>query len=283
MRKFFRDTLVLWLIALVVAVGVAWPQGPGVPGSGGGSGTVATCSTTNALAVYTASTTTGCGNADFTYATDTLTMGASGLVNFSAGGNNSFILPSNTSVPTTIAAMQVNSTNHGQVGVGTGGGQIFLAWAGANGQGATTCTNGLLIGAVSSVLGPTCTQISFSSTKQKAETQAADANVLTLAPAAAAQTMRVCYDASVSAATSGVISFTLSYSDASGVAQTNVAQSMFQSGVAAPNTSFTVSAAGDFGNCTMVDIDGSGTSIVVKWVGGGITTAKVSASIERII
>ena len=60
---------------------------------GSGSGTVASCATTGALALYTAATTTGCGNADFTYATHTLTMGASGLADFSAGGANSFKTP----------------------------------------------------------------------------------------------------------------------------------------------------------------------------------------------
>jgi hypothetical protein len=52
---------------------------------GGGSGTVGSCATTGAVAIYTAATTTGCGNHDLTYATHTYT-GTSGLIlDLSAG------------------------------------------------------------------------------------------------------------------------------------------------------------------------------------------------------
>jgi hypothetical protein len=120
-------------------------------------------------------------------------------------------------------------------------------------------------------------------TSQKSETTTADANVLTVTPASAAGTYRACVVVSVSAATSGVISWTLSWTDSNGAAQSNIAQDLFQQGTAAPNTTFTTSAAGNYNGCTTFDVNNGGANIVVKWVGGGTTTAKMSATIERII
>lgn len=121
------------------------------------------------------------------------------------------------------------------------------------------------------------------STLQKAETAAADANVLTFTPPATAAVYRVCFTAGVSAATAGVIGWTVSYTDSNGNAQSNIAQSLFQTGVAAPALTFTTSAAADYESCHVIDINNAAANIVVKWVGGGTTTAKVSASIERVI
>lgn len=59
-------------------------------GSGGSGGTVGSCATTNAIAIYTAATTTGCGNADFTYAAHTLTGAGSGALAISSNGATSF-------------------------------------------------------------------------------------------------------------------------------------------------------------------------------------------------
>jgi hypothetical protein len=119
-------------------------------------------------------------------------------------------------------------------------------------------------------------------TSQKAETTTADANVLTVTPAAAVGTYRACVVVSVSSATSGVISWTLSWTDSNGTAQSNIAQDLFQQGTAAPNTTFTTSAAGNYNGCTVFDVNNAAASIVVKWVGGGTTAAKMSAVVERI-
>lgn len=119
-------------------------------------------------------------------------------------------------------------------------------------------------------------------TSQKSETGSADANVLTVTPAAAVGTYRACVVVSVSAATSGVISWTLSWTDSNSTAQSNVAQDLFQQGTSAPATSFTTSAAGNYNGCTTFDVNNAGSNIVIKWVGGGTTTAKASATIERL-
>lgn len=119
-------------------------------------------------------------------------------------------------------------------------------------------------------------------TSQKAETGSADANVLTVTPPAAAGTYRVSVVVSVSSATSGVISWTLTYKDSNANTQTAVAQQIFQQGTAAPNTTFTTSAAGNYYGNVLIDVDNSATAIVVKWVGGGTTAAKMTASIQRL-
>lgn len=118
-------------------------------------------------------------------------------------------------------------------------------------------------------------------TSQKAETQAADANVLTVTPPAAVGTYRVSVPISVTSATAGVISYTVSWTDSSGNAQANVAGPLFQYGTAAPNTTFTTSAAGNYKGDMLIDVNAAAANIVVKWVGGGTSVAKVSAVIER--
>jgi len=120
-------------------------------------------------------------------------------------------------------------------------------------------------------------------TSQKAETGTADANVLTFTPPAVAGSYRVCYDASVASATAGVIGFTLSWTDSSANAQANIALSLTQMGTAAPALTFTTSAAGDYGSCQTIDVNNAAVAIVVKWVGGGVSAAKASVTIERII
>ena len=119
-------------------------------------------------------------------------------------------------------------------------------------------------------------------TLQKSETNTADANVLTVTPSAAAQTLRVSVCISVASATSGVISWTLSYTDSNGNAQSNVAQFLVQAGTAAPNTTFTTSAAGNYHGTVVIDVNNAQANVVVKWVGGGTSSAKMSAFIERI-
>jgi hypothetical protein len=119
-------------------------------------------------------------------------------------------------------------------------------------------------------------------TLQKAETGAADASLLTYTPVAAIGTYKVCTVASVSSATSGVVGFTLSWTDSNGNAQSNVAMSIFAMGTAAPALTFTTSTAANYGGCSEVDINNAGAVITVKWVGGGTTAAKASATISRM-
>jgi len=125
--------------------------------------------------------------------------------------------------------------------------------------------------------------VNFGATLQKPETQAADANVLTVTPLANAGLYRACVSISVSSATSGVIAWTLSWTDSNGNAQSNVAQDLFQDGTAAPATTFTTNAAGNYHFCRELDVNNAAANIVVKWVGGGTSAAKMSASLERLI
>lgn len=123
-------------------------------------------------------------------------------------------------------------------------------------------------------------------TSQKAETTTADANVLTVTPVAVAGTYEACVVISLSAATSSVVSWTLSWTDSNGSAQSNIAQNLTQTqpaGTAASAQSFTTSTApSNFSGCTQFDVNNAAGNIVIKWVGGGTTTAKMSAVIERI-
>lgn len=119
-------------------------------------------------------------------------------------------------------------------------------------------------------------------TSQKSETTTADANVLTVTPPAAVGTYRLSIDISVSAATSGVIGWTATWTDANGNAQTPTELELFQNGTAAPALTFTTSAAGNYHSTVVIDVNNAGTNIVIKWIGGGTTTAKMSAVVERL-
>jgi hypothetical protein len=120
-------------------------------------------------------------------------------------------------------------------------------------------------------------------TSQKSETGTADASVLAVTPASAVGTYQACVSISVSSGTSGVIGWTLSWTDSNGNAQSSVAQSLFQGGTAAPALTFTTSAAGNYSSCTSFDVNSAGAAITVKWVGGGTTAAKMTAYVTRII
>jgi hypothetical protein len=122
----------------------------------------------------------------------------------------------------------------------------------------------------------------FGSTLQKAETGTADANVLTYTPPATAGSYRINVSADVSSATSGVIGFTLSYTDSNGNALTNVAISIFQTAAAAPALTFTTSVVSRYYGTVVININNAAAGIIVKWVGGGTTAAKVSALIEQV-
>jgi hypothetical protein len=120
-------------------------------------------------------------------------------------------------------------------------------------------------------------------TSQKNETTTADANVLTCAIPAVAGTYRISVVVSVSAATSGVIAWTATWTDSNAAAQTPVELELFQNATAAPALTFTTSAAGNYHGSALIDVNNAGTSIVIKWIGGGTTTAKMSAMVERVI
>ena len=128
-----------------------------------GTGTIANCATTNALAIYTGATTTGCGNADFTYATHTFTAGSSGLFDLSAiVPTTGFKLPSAAgAVPTADSFLGFNTTTHALV-VGSNGTTIVEAAAATGTNASTTCTNQFFT-VISSVAAPTCTTATLAS------------------------------------------------------------------------------------------------------------------------
>jgi hypothetical protein len=120
-------------------------------------------------------------------------------------------------------------------------------------------------------------------TSQKAETNANDANVLTVTPPAAAGTYRIHVVISVSAASSLTLGWTATWKDSSANAQAPTNLSLFQSGTAAPALTYTVSAAGNYYGVAIVDVDSSATNIVVKYTGSGTSgTAKMTATVERL-
>lgn len=122
----------------------------------------------------------------------------------------------------------------------------------------------------------------YNATSQKTETTTADPNIVTYTPPASAGTYRISYVASVASASSGVISFTVSYTDSQGTAKSNLAMPLFQQGTAAPNTTFTTSAAGEYSGDFLIDVNNAQAKIIVKWVGGGTSSEKVSSTIEQL-
>jgi hypothetical protein len=119
-------------------------------------------------------------------------------------------------------------------------------------------------------------------TAQRAEV-GADANVLTVAPAAAVGTYRITVVISVSAATAATIGWTATWTDSNGNAQAPTNLALIQSGAAAPALTFTTSAAGNYYGSAIVDVNNAGTNIVVKTTFAGTSVAyKVTATIERI-
>jgi hypothetical protein len=120
------------------------------------------------------------------------------------------------------------------------------------------------------------------STSQKSET-GADANVLTVTPAAAAGSYRLRVVISVSAANAATIGWTATWTDSNGNAQTPTNLALKQSGVAAPALTFTTSAAGNYNASEDIDINNAGTNIVIKTTFSGTSVAyKITATIERV-
>jgi len=123
----------------------------------------------------------------------------------------------------------------------------------------------------------------MAATSQKSES-AADTNVLTFTPPAAAGTYRVRFILSVSAAAAAVLGWTITYKDSNGNSQTPTNLSLNQVGAAPGALTYTTSSAGNYHGAADIDIDNSATSIVVKFtLTGGTITAKASSTIERII
>ena len=178
---------------------------------------------------------------------------------------------------TTATSVGIGGGNINAGGNGTFGGTLNAGGAkwNVNSSGLPTLSNNLTLAGQGY-------PVILGLTSQKAETASADTNVLTVTPAAAVGTYRVCTAISVASATSGVISWTLSWTDSQGNAQANIAQQLFQMGTAAPNTTFTTSAAGNYYGCSVVDVNTAAANIIVKWVGGGTSSAKMSATVERI-
>jgi hypothetical protein len=135
-------------------------------------------------------------------------------------------------------------------------------------NGTATAGNGL-----SAILG---------ATSQKAET-AADTNVLTFTPPAAAGMYRVDFTLSLSAANTATLGWTATWKDSNGNAQTPTNLALTQVGTAAPALTFTTSAAGNYHGELILDVDNSATAVVVKLTFSGTSFAgKASATIERI-
>lgn len=115
---------------------------------------------------------------------------------------------------------------------------------------------------------------------QASETGAA--TVLTCTPASAAGSYIIHVVISVSAATSATIGWTATWTDSNGNAQSPTNLALYQSGTAAPALTFTTSAAGNYYATAAIDINNSGTNIVVKVTFSGTSvTEKVSAWIDR--
>lgn len=117
----------------------------------------------------------------------------------------------------------------------------------------------------------------------KAETQAADASVLSFTPPLAKGMYEVMIVCNVSSATAGIIGFQISYKDSNGKTVTNQPISLTQGGTAAPALTFTTSAISQYFADVVIEVDNSQTAIIINWVGGGTTVALVSISLQRML
>jgi hypothetical protein len=123
----------------------------------------------------------------------------------------------------------------------------------------------------------------LAATSQKSES-AADPSLLSFTPPAVAGTYRVRFVLSVSAASSAVLGWTITYTDSNSNAQTPTNVALNNLGAAPAALTYTTSLAGNYNGAVDIDIDNSATPIVVKFtLTAGTITAKASATIERII
>jgi len=120
-------------------------------------------------------------------------------------------------------------------------------------------------------------------TSQKAES-AADANVLTVTPAAAAGRYRLTFSMQVSAQNTATLGWTATWTDSNGSAQAPTNLSLFKSGTAAPALTFVAATNDNYYGYADIDINNAGANIVIKLTFSGTSfTAKVSAAVERLI
>lgn len=125
--------------------------------------------------------------------------------------------------------------------------------------------------------------LSINTTSQKSES-GADTNVLQFFPPSVAGSYRIRFVMSVSAANAATLGWTATYKNSNGVTQTPTNLALYQVGVATPALTFTTSSAGDYHGFVDVDIDNSGTNIIVKLTFTGTSfSAKVTATIERLV
>lgn len=121
-------------------------------------------------------------------------------------------------------------------------------------------------------------------TSQKAETGAADANVLTVTPAAAVGTYRLSFVLSCSASTAGIAGWTATWTDSNGQAQAPTNLALSAAGTALPALTFTLVANSAYYGAAIIDVNNAATNIVIKMTyTSGTLAAKVSATIERLI
>jgi len=241
-------------------------------GGGGGSGTVTSVTgTANQIDVATGTTTPVISLDPAINLPGSLTVGTGASIGVSGSGTiDATTLGGKTfAVPNTIGSTTPNTAAFTSLTAGT---NKFTISSG----GLPTQSNNLtLIGQGFPII--------LGATAQKNETTTADTNVLTVTPAATIGVYEVAVSISVSAATAGVIAWTLSWTDSNGNAQSNIQMPLFQFGTAAPALSFTAAAAGNYSGSVQIDVNNAGAAIVVKWVGGGTTTAKMTAVIKRLL
>lgn len=154
-----------------------------------GSGTVASCATTNALAIYTAATTTGCGNADFTFATHSLIGGTLGIVDLHLAGNAALVLPTGNCSALASGNYLTQRISDNNELCFVGGGVAFNMAIAATGAGTdvTTCVN-QVVTAISGHANPTCTSLSAVTTADYTNATTTLSNVTGLALTLAANT-----------------------------------------------------------------------------------------------
>ena len=126
-----------------------------------GSGTVSACTHSNAIGLYgtATSTTIGCGNGDFTYATHTLAGGASGIFELDAAGDGALIPPhSGCTTNTGKIYLSIHSAGSNELCQNNGGGSAISYAVAGVGAFSTTCTN-QVVTVVSGSAAPTCTTL----------------------------------------------------------------------------------------------------------------------------
>lgn len=119
-------------------------------------------------------------------------------------------------------------------------------------------------------------------TSQKSES-AADTNVLTVTPAAAAGVYRINIVIDVSAATAATLGWTATWTDSNGNAQAPTNLDIDKAGVAAPALTIVATAGDTYTGSQVISVNSAGTAIVVKLTFTGTSfTAKISAILERL-